>query len=1310
MAEQSGDVMHRLVSLAVLVLFSLPVTAQVTGTIITDDGVAIEGAAVMAFAIESSAGTAGRLRSESPERALLAAAKTDGDGRFALNVEGHEVVDLLFTKAGHAPSGVKVRPVGEIGAFVLRPAKMVRGTVSHDGEPVAGAAVRWATWTVEVLVRTDEAGRYEVPDPAVWKPSLEVHHPSLPVHRWSPDRFPATYSPPDADVVITARKVSGIVVTGPEDTPVAEAQISVDGVPHGVTSAEGTFVLEADPKWKEIVVTSGDLIGSAKRGAEELRIKLSAGGQVTGRVVDERGRGVRQALVTLTYATLGYMSSLSESLVTGDDGAYASDTIAAGKYRAMVLRSGFTTGMSEITVTTKSAVSKEIVLSPAAIVEGTVRDEERRPVAAVQVGVEDRSMNPFPRPGATTGPDGRYVILDAPGEVKTKVTAYRKGYPNASSETFETRAGVRMSGVDVTMSSGYEVTGRVLDASGAPVAGALVGAAEHPQATDQMFIEFPGMERIERPTTDGEGKFALRVGKGTWFFAFKAAGYVVKVTEGKSVESSMSIGDVTLDEGGEIAGRVVRVSGMPVEGAGVGIRDPGIRYFHVVTDEEGRFTFRDLPRRTFDVTVYKADGSRATKAVEVPSSDVLIELPDAITLRGRVVDAETSKPISDFMLGVTTSQPGGAGKSPYHAEDGSFEVEAVPVDGLALAVSAAGYAESKKLVDLVEGEEPEPVEIGLARGIRVHGTVKDESGRPLEGVSVGYDKHIVMGRTGSMTMRESQVTTDANGTFSFDSVSPGKAQFGFSKQGYLRTDRTIEATGREQRLDVEMSTGVALRGIVVDESGAPVAGANVRGTTSGASRVGAGMRTVADGRFTLEPLEPGRVTVYAGATGYADTVMRDVETASTPELRIVMERGATVEGRVSGIEGSAMQEVALEIGDEQYERRVNPAGEFRIEGVRPGRIVVAAYTRVGQGYRSARPLEIDLAVGETARVEIEFVEGNVVRGVVTLGEMPLAGASIRFRPKDTYAGGYVSTRADADGRYEAVGLVDGDYRVTVSEPGSNRWFETGYQVRGPAEFDIHFDEGKIEGRVVEAGTRKPVSGATVSVEAGSPGSVSLMTSTAVSDDDGRFVILSAVKGSLRVTARKEGYGAVVRELASDGTVSGVELEMARSSGTKLYVVDARDGRALLPVVTSYDLSGNALMTDRFQSMDQGAVMIDLVPGQYLLEIGAGGYAARRVRVTVPSNTLRVALTPGGRLVMRAPLARSYRVTIRDEAGNVVRGWPGAFEPTILVEGSRTIPAIAPGEYTIEARPVAGGETKVHRVRIEEGATREVELE
>ena len=79
----------------------------------------------------------------------------------------------------------------------------------------------------------------------------------------------------------------------------------------------------------------------------------------------------------------------------------------------------------------------------------------------------------------------------------------------------------------------------------------------------------------------------------------------------------------------------------------------------------------------------------------------------------------------------------------------------------------------------------------------------------------------------------------------------------FSRSGYVAESRSVTlAGGKDARLDVQMSSGMRVTGVVVTEGGAPVADAAV--TANSASEVGGRtVRSDANGGFQIEALGPG---------------------------------------------------------------------------------------------------------------------------------------------------------------------------------------------------------------------------------------------------------------------------------------------------------------------------------------------------------------------------------------------------------------------------------------------------------------------
>jgi hypothetical protein len=96
--------------------------------------------------------------------------------------------------------------------------------------------------------------------------------------------------------------------------------------------------------------------------------------------------------------------------------------------------------------------------------------------------------------------------------------------------------------------------------------------------------------------------------------------------------------------------------------------------------------------------------------------------------------------------------------------------------------------------------------------------------------------------------------TDPNGECTLEAVETGDQTFAFSRQGYLTENRTINVAGNEARLDVQLSSGIQLTGVVVTDAGVPVADAAVRAMSASDPSFGKEARTDA-----LAPLpDPGR--------------------------------------------------------------------------------------------------------------------------------------------------------------------------------------------------------------------------------------------------------------------------------------------------------------------------------------------------------------------------------------------------------------------------------------------------------------------
>src|SRR5205814_4340669 len=209
---------------------------------------------------------------------------------------------------------------------------------------------------------------------------------------------------------------------------------------------------------------------------------------------------------------------------------------------------------------------------------------------------------------------------------------------------------------------------------------------------------------------------------------------------------------------------------------------------------------------------------------------------------GRVIDDATRAPITDFQ--VSAVHAGLASTAvPVLSNDGSFTINDLAAGPTDLQVTAQGYAAaSSRGIEVAEGKATADVEVHLERGVTIKGRVTTSDGQPVDGVSVLVDD---AGRR-SVGIQMQREGTDANGNYTVDGVTPGSRSVMFSKSGFTIVRTTVDAaSGKESTLDATLERGRELRGRVIDESGQPVAMADVRVE----QEMVPAMRTESDGAF-----------------------------------------------------------------------------------------------------------------------------------------------------------------------------------------------------------------------------------------------------------------------------------------------------------------------------------------------------------------------------------------------------------------------------------------------------------------------------
>ena len=122
---------------------------------------------------------------------------------------------------------------------------------------------------------------------------------------------------------------------------------------------------------------------------------------------------------------------------------------------------------------------------------------------------------------------------------------------------------------------------------------------------------------------------------------------------------------------------------------------------------------------------------------------VEIRLPESRWLSGRVVDADTGKPVVGAHVAYWTQVDEKSEAASVHSLavsglDGQFRIPVVPgPGGLGFGFAVFGYWPGTFLkIDMPKTGEPKAVTLPIARGLVIRGVVRDQDGRPVPGAKI----------------------------------------------------------------------------------------------------------------------------------------------------------------------------------------------------------------------------------------------------------------------------------------------------------------------------------------------------------------------------------------------------------------------------------------------------------------------------------------------------------------------------------------------------------------------------------------------
>lgn len=766
-------------------------------------------------------------------------------------------------------------------------------------------------------------------------------------------------------------------VTKPEPMSPFAPEVSVTG------DAAGAWQGEIEPGEYIALASQGNLVAGGpdnptyleilkKDKKRDFEFKLIPGGTLHVSATDAAtGRPLANARVVVDTGHCG---------ITNAHGELALQGVPMGERELVVISPPLADTRVNFNSTEQPESRVTVRLEPGFEIRGRVTDASGKPIKGA--AVRDHYSGPYLivwLHKSVTDADGNYQLgWYSKAKPMWSMEVAHKDYAEQNRSEIAPPVEGLTARCDITLDAGLKIGGTVKDADGKGIQGATV-----------RYGGSWSLVGLRWARTDAEGKFTItKIGRTERrAIVAEAEGFAPAWLEAAPAkdpaEHPLSF---VMQKGLVVKGQVVDRKGNPVPKASVSpqmiIRGHS-EYVgsSVSSDQDGRFELRNLAAKDMTYDVWGRTVSPIRRAALDPSQPLLITVDRPGAIVGKLIDAETRKPVkaANIRLGFPKGEKAADEPSPSYSahlsrrgqdcqsEDGKFIIDDLITRARHdLWITAPGYAMKhvERLAALPADDPAWPVEIALERGQTVTGMLRDaRTQKPVSGARL-----FCVGKPEWYSARvNSQHLADIQGYGSYDDVEILKS----------------------------------------------------------------------DDRGRVEIHFPSSVSAYTAvvlASGYAPVLLKN-QSATHGELQLSdLQPEAKVRGTLAGLPDFDPVRDRLSLSTKAFDFQdiqVQPDGSFEVGGLPAGPASVLCTDKIDGSLGMSQT--VTLTAGETSRVDFQQAPTVTILVEVTRDGKPVPGAQIAvkdqvselfYRHKNTDQSGKVTLSRLPEGKAEIMCIIE----------------------------------------------------------------------------------------------------------------------------------------------------------------------------------------------------------------------------------------------------------------------------------------------